>query len=87
MEPNAVATFWSYVEKGGIIFLLVTNVWVMMKGYLIPKTTVEKMLEVGDKRAEIMATQITDGMQKAIENGVEIGVMRAIEKIDHPGNK
>lgn len=75
-------TIWlEAINKYGVIALLILNVGLMLRGDVFSKAAVNKMLQVGDKRAEIMAKEIAKAMQDGIEKSVEAGILKAVAEI------
>lgn len=72
---------WQMLEKAGIVSLLIFNVYLYVHGDIFSKAAVDKMLQVGDKRAEIMAKKLTDAMSDGIREAVAMGVLEAVSKI------
>lgn len=72
---------WDMLQKGGIISLLIFNIYLYVHGDIFSKSAVDKMLQVGDKRAEIMAKKLTDAMSDGIREAVALGVLEAVSKI------
>lgn len=69
------------INKYGVLGLLVLNVILLLRGDVFSKAAVNKMLQVGDKRAEIMAREIAKAMQEGIEKSVEAGILKAVSEI------
>lgn len=77
MDPTTI----QIIKDGGLVVGALVLAWAMMKGMLWPKNMVDKVIDAQQKAAEqsakIIATEIKEGMQTAVTNGISIGLAKA----------
>jgi len=70
----------------GVIGVLGASVLLLLKGKVVPRTTVDEMKELASTQTELLATKLADrileGTEKAIEVGTQRGVAAAIKEIN-----
>ncbi len=63
------------------------GLWLMLKGKVVPRDTVDEMKEHASTQTELLATrlaaEILEGTEKAIETGTHRGVAAAIKEINN----
>lgn len=62
------------INTGGVIGLLVLNLWMFATGKVIPKATVEFMMKSADDRTVKLAEEIRSGIKDAVTDGIVNGV-------------
>lgn len=62
------------INTGGVIGLLVLNLWMFATGKVIPKATVDFMMKSADDRTTKLAGEIKEGIEKAVKDGIVNGV-------------
>jgi hypothetical protein len=81
MDPVTI----QFIKDGGLIVGLMFLAGAMMKGLLWPKAMVDRVIEAQQKAAEqsakIIATEIKEGMQTAVTNGISIGLAKGVIEV------
>lgn len=62
------------INTGGVIGLLVLNLWMFATGKVIPKTTVDAMIKALDDRTVKLASEIKEGISDAVKQGIVTGI-------------
>ena len=62
------------INTGGVIGLLVLNLWMFATGKVIPKATVDFMMQSAEDRTIKLAGEIKDGIERAVKDGIVSGV-------------
>ena len=81
MDPATI----QFIKDGGLIVGLIVVAGAMMKGLLWPKNMVDKVIDAQQRAAEqsakIIATEIREGMQTAVTNGISIGLAKGVIEV------
>lgn len=81
MDPATI----QFIKDGGLIVGLIIVAGAMMKGMLWPKNMVDTVIEAqqaaAEKSAKIIATEVKEGMQTAVSNGISIGLTKGLIEI------
>lgn len=67
-------TWLEIINTGGVIGLLVLNLWMFATGKVIPKTTVDAMIKALDDRTVKLANEIKEGISDAVRQGIVTGI-------------
>ncbi len=71
----------------GVIGILGVSVWLLLKGQIVPRNTVDEMKEHASTQTELLATKLADrileGTEKAIEVGTQRGVSAALKEVNN----
>lgn len=62
------------INTGGVIGILVLNLWMFATGKVIPKTTVDAMITALDDRTVKLAEEIKSGIKDAVKEGIMSGI-------------
>jgi hypothetical protein len=73
------------IKDGGLVVGALALAGAMIKGWLWPKNMVDKVIDAQQKASEqsakIIATEVKEGMQRAVTNGISIGLAKGIIEI------
>lgn len=67
-------SWFEIINTGGVIGLLVLNLWMLATGKMIPKATVDFMMKAADDRTVKLAEEIRGGIKDAVTDGIVSGV-------------
>jgi predicted glycosyltransferase len=59
----------------------------LIRGDVMPRKTVDKILEEAEKRANIMAAEIVKAMKDSVKDGVEAGIISGVLKVNGQDSK
>lgn len=81
MDPSIL----QLVKDGGLVVGALALAGAMMKGLLWPKNMVDKVIdaqqEAAEQSAKIIATEVKEGMQTAVTNGISIGLAKGVIEV------
>lgn len=81
MDPATI----QLIKDGGLVVGSLVLAAAMIKGLLWPKAMVDKVIDAQQQAAEqsakIIATEIKEGMQTAVTNGISIGLAKGVIEV------
>lgn len=74
--------WFEIINTGGVVAVLVLNLWMFASGKVIPKSTVDAMMKSAEDRTIKVANEIKEGIEKAVKDGIVNGVaaVRSIQE-------
>lgn len=73
MTPAEIEQFkliLSFIESGGVLFLLGIVAWAFYTGKVVPRNVVEVMLDEADSRTMKLVKELRDDIRTAVRDGV-----------------
>lgn len=74
-----------YLRDGTAVTFFAVGIWAFYKGLVMPKPTVDTLLqsqkEASEKSAEIIGDKLTKGMRMAVRSGIAEGITAGYLKI------
>jgi len=67
-------SIWEIINTGGVVALLVINLWSLATGKVMPKATVDKIIQSNMESTTKLANEIKDGIENAVQNGIVAGI-------------
>ena len=75
MDPISGAPSWiEIINAGGVIGLLVLNVWMFASGNIVPRSVLDVILKASEDRTTKLADEIKGGIQEAVREGIVAGI-------------
>jgi len=69
MDP-ALNTVWSLINTGGVVAVLIFNVWMFMAGKIISGKVHNESIEAIENNTELMANKLCIKMEEAVKKGM-----------------
>ncbi len=86
MENMTFADIAQILKDLGLTGGLIVGIWLLIKGKLVPKQTVDEMKEHASAQTRLLAQEITKdflvGTKEAIKEGVKEGTIAAVEHLN-----
>jgi hypothetical protein len=78
-----VETLAALINSGSLVVIAV----LLIRGNIVPRNVVDKILEEAEKRANIMAAEIVKAMKESVKEGMEAGIISGVLKVNGPDKK
>lgn len=80
MEATSTVDLVAMIGQYGFMIVLLV---LFMRGEVIPKKSVDKMIEAINASTELLAKKLLEGIETTIKEAVRIGVRDGLEEIVH----
>jgi hypothetical protein len=86
VSEMSLAEIAQIVKDLGLTGGLIVGIWLLIKGKLVPRQTVDEMREHANAQTKLLAQEITkefsEGLQVAVKEGVKEGTIAAVEHLN-----
>jgi hypothetical protein len=82
MENMTFAEIAQIIKDLGLTGGLIVGIWLLIKGKLVPRQTVDEMKELAEAQTKLLAQEITKDFLVGTKEAVKEGVIAAVEHLN-----